>query len=98
MGYMGFGDPLTGQHHWTLGETASRDIIRYGLEKSTNFYDTAIAYRSGSSERCVGQALRGIAKHEEMVLATKLLPRTTARIAEGISGKEAIARSFNQSL
>ncbi len=33
MGCMGFGDPSTGQHSWTLDETASRDIIRYGLEK-----------------------------------------------------------------
>lgn len=42
MGCMGFGDPSTGQHSWTLDETASRDIIRYGLEKGINFYDTAI--------------------------------------------------------
>ncbi|MEH8725043.1 aldo/keto reductase, partial [Klebsiella pneumoniae] len=28
MGCMGFGDPSTGQHRWTLDETASRDIIR----------------------------------------------------------------------
>ena len=50
MGCMGFGDPLTGQHRWTLDETASRDIIRYGLEKGINFYDPAIAYQNGSSE------------------------------------------------
>ncbi|MFS4722949.1 aldo/keto reductase, partial [Klebsiella pneumoniae] len=56
MGCMGFGDPLTGQHRWTLDETASRDIIRYGLEKGINFYDTAIAYQNGSSERYVGRA------------------------------------------
>lgn len=53
MGCMGFGDPSTGQHSWTLDETASRDIIRYGLEKGINFYDTAIAYQNGSSERYV---------------------------------------------
>jgi aryl-alcohol dehydrogenase-like predicted oxidoreductase len=33
MGCMGFGDPLTGQHSWTLDETASRDIIRYRLSE-----------------------------------------------------------------
>lgn len=32
------------------------------------------------------------------MLATKFLPRTAAQIAEGISGKEAIARSLDQSL
>ncbi len=98
MGCMGFGDPLTGQHRWTLDETASRDIIRYGLEKGINFYDTAIAYQNGSSERYVGQALREMAKREDVVLATKFLPRTAAQIAAGIGGKEAIARSLNQSL
>lgn len=36
MGCMGFGDPSTGQHSWTLDETASRDIIRYGLDVSAS--------------------------------------------------------------
>lgn len=27
MGCMGFGNPATGQHNWTLGETESREII-----------------------------------------------------------------------
>lgn len=62
------------------------------------FYDTAIAYQNGSSERYVGRALREMAKREEVVLATKFLPRTAAQIAEGISGKQAIARSLDQSL
>lgn len=89
MGCMGFGDPSTGQHRWTLDETASRDIIRHALEQGINFYDTAIAYQNGSSERYVGRALREMAKREEVVLATKFLPRTAAQIAEGISGKQA---------
>ena len=98
MGCMGFGDPSTGQHRWTLDETASRDIIRHALEQGINFYDTAIAYQNGSSERYVGRALREMAKREEVVLATKFLPRTAAQIAEGISGKQAITRSLDQSL
>ena len=60
------------------------------------FYDTAIAYQNGSSERYVGRALREMAKREEVVLATKFLPRTAAQIAEGISGKQAIARSLTR--
>ncbi|HDR2455526.1 TPA: aldo/keto reductase [Enterobacter ludwigii] len=98
MGCMGFGDPLTGQHRWTLDETESRQIIRYGLEQGINFYDTAIAYQNGSSERFVGRALRDMAKRDDVVLATKFLPRTPAQIAEGISGKQAIARSLDLSL
>lgn len=98
MGCMGFGDPLTGQHRWTLDEMESRNIIRYGLEQGINFFDTAIAYQNGSSERYVGRALRDMAKRDDVVLATKFLPRTPAQIAEGISGKQAITRSLDQSL
>lgn len=98
MGCMGFGDPMTGQHSWTLGEAQSRDIIRYALEKGINFYDTAIAYQLGSSERYVGKALRDMARREEVVVATKFLPRTGQQIAEGLSGQQAITRSLDQSL
>lgn len=98
MGCMGFGDPSTGQHRWTLDETESRNIIRYALEKGINFYDTAIAYQNGSSERYVGRALRDMAKREDIVLATKFLPRTSEQIAQGITGKQAITRSLDQSL
>ena len=98
MGCMGFGDPTTGQHNWTLGEAESRDIIRYGLEKGINFYDTAIAYQLGSSERYVGKALRDMAKRDDVVLATKFLPRTVQQIKAGVSGQQAIARSLDQSL
>ncbi|WP_049003843.1 aldo/keto reductase, partial [Klebsiella quasipneumoniae] len=46
----------------------------------------------------VGRALREMAKREDVVLATKFLPRTAAQIAGGISGKQAITRSLDQSL
>lgn len=98
MGCMGFGDPTTGQHSWTLGEAESRDIIRYGLEKGINFYDTAIAYQAGSSERYLGKALRDMAKRDDVVVATKFLPRTAQQIADGLSGQQAIAQSLDQSL
>lgn len=95
MGCMGFGDPSTGQHSWTLREPESRDIIRYGLEQGINFFDTAIAYQNGSSERFVGKALRDMARRDEVVLATKFLPRTEQQIAGGISGQQAIAHSLS---
>ena len=98
MGCMGFGDPTIGQHSWTLDEEASRDIIRHGLENGINFFDTAIAYQLGSSERYVGKALRDMAKRDEVVVATKFLPRTQKQIAGGVSGEEAIAQSLDQSL
>lgn len=98
MGCMGFGDPTTGQHSWTLGEAQSRDIIRYGLDCGINFYDTAIAYQQGSSERYVGKALREMAKREDVVVATKFLPRTAQQIADGVSGQQAITQSLELSL
>lgn len=98
MGCMGFGDAATGQHSWTLGETESRSIIRYGLEQGINFFDTAIAYQQGSSERYVGKALRDMAKREDVVLATKFLPRTAQQIACGLSGQQVVTRSLDQSL
>lgn len=98
LGCMGFGDPTTGQHSWTLAENESREIIRYALEKGINFFDTAIAYQNGSSERYVGKALREMAKRDEVVVATKFLPRTAQQIADGVSGGQAIVQSLDQSL
>lgn len=98
MGCMGFGDPTTGQHRWTLDEAESREIIRYGLLQGINFFDTAIAYQSGSSERYLGRALREMAQRADVVVATKFLPRTPGQIASGISGKQAITQSLDQSL
>lgn len=98
MGCMGFGDASTGQHSWTLGEEESREIIRYGLENGINFYDTAIAYQHGSSERYVGKAMRDMAKRDDVVVATKFLPRTQQQISDGLSGQHAIAQSLDQSL
>ena len=51
MGCMGFGDPSRGQHTWTLDEDRSREIIKRGLDLGVNFFDTAIAYQSGTSEQ-----------------------------------------------
>ena len=53
-GCMGFGDAARGQHSWTLDEEHSREIIKRGLDLGVNFYDTAIAYQSGTSEQYVG--------------------------------------------
>ena len=98
MGCMGFGDSGRGQHSWTLDEENSREIIKRGLELGVNFYDTAIAYQSGTSEQYVGRALRDFAKRDDVVVATKFLPRTPQEIAEGISGQQHIENMINKSL
>ena len=98
MGCMGFGEAAQGQHGWTLDEEHSREIIRHGLELGVNFYDTAIAYQSGTSEQFVGRALRDFARRDEVVLATKFLPRTPQEMAAGVTGQQHIENMINQSL
>ena len=98
MGCMGFGDAHHGQHTWTIDEAHSREIIRRGLELGVNFFDTAIGYQSGTSEQYLGRALRDFAKRDEVVVATKFLPRTNEEIAAGVSGQEHIRRLFDKSL
>ena len=97
-GCMGFGDPGRGQHSWTIDEEHAREIIKRGLELGVNFYDTAIAYQSGTSEQFVGRALRDFAKRDEVVVATKFLPRTQDEIAAGITGQQHIENMINTSL
>lgn len=98
MGCMGFGDAEKGQRTWTLDEEDSREIIKRGLESGVNFFDTAIAYQSGTSEQYLGRALRDYAKREEVVVATKFLPRTATDIEAGISGRQHIERMIDKSL
>lgn len=98
MGCMGFGDASNGQHSWTVDEEHSREIIRRGLELGVNFFDTAIGYQSGTSEQYLGRALRDFARRDEVVVATKFLPRTNAEIAAGVSGQAHIRRLLDKSL
>ena len=98
MGCMGFGDAGSGQHSWTLDEEHSKEIIRQGLDLGVNFYDTAIAYQGGTSEQYVGRALRDLAKREDVVVATKFLPRTQEEIDNGISGQQHVESMIDASL
>ncbi|MDE7245945.1 MAG: aldo/keto reductase [Oscillospiraceae bacterium] len=98
LGCMGFGDAGNGQHSWTIDEEHSREIIKRALELGVNFFDTAIGYQSGTSEQYVGRAVRDFAKREDVVVATKFLPRTGDEIAAGITGQQHIERMLNTSL
>ena len=98
LGCMGFGDPQAGQHSWTVGEEATRAIVKRALDAGVNFFDTAIAYQGGTSEQYVGRALRDFAQRGDVVVATKFLPRTADEIAEGVTGQQHIANSIDASL
>ena len=98
MGCMGFGDAGSGQHSWTVGESISREIIKKGLALGINFFDTAIAYQNGTSEQYLGRALRDFAKRDEVMIATKFLPRTPEEIDRGITGQQHIEKLLDRSL
>lgn len=98
MGCMGFGQAGNGQHSWTIDEEHSREIIKQGLELGVNFFDTAIAYQSGTSEQYLGRAVKDFVKRDDVVIATKFLPRTNEEIEQGISGQKHIERMLDKSL
>lgn len=98
MGCMGFGDAAHGQHTWTLDEPHSREIIQRGLELGVNFFDTAIAYQSGTSEQYLGRAIRDFADRGDVVIATKFLPRTPEEIESGVTMQQHIEQMLNTSL
>lgn len=98
MGCMGFGEAGNGQHSWTVDEEHSREIIKKGLELGVNFFDTAIAYQSGTSEQYLGRAVKDFAKRDDVVIATKFLPRTNEEIKSGITGQKHIEKMLDKSL
>lgn len=98
MGCMGFGDPNNGMHTWTLNEEESRKIIKAGIDNGINFFDTAIGYQNGTSEQYVGRAIKDFADREDMVIATKFLPRTEEEIKNNVSGQDHIRKMVDTSL
>lgn len=98
MGCMGFGDPTNGVHTWTLPEKESLEVIKNGLDNWINFYDTAIGYQNGTSEQYVGKAVREYASREDVVVATKFLPRSEEDIKNNVSGQQHIHNIVNKSL
>ncbi|WP_028202763.1 aldo/keto reductase [Paraburkholderia nodosa] len=75
LGCMTYGAPERGTHPWTLGEDASRPLVRQALDAGINFFDTANTYSDGTSEEIVGRALRDFVKRDDIVLATKVYNR-----------------------
>ncbi|MFH6679928.1 aldo/keto reductase [Clavibacter michiganensis] len=72
LGCMSYGEPMRGNHAWTLGEEDSIPLIRRAVELGITFFDTANVYSDGSSEEITGRALKAMTKREEIVIATKV--------------------------
>lgn len=98
LGCMGFGDKSKGIHTWTLDESGTREIIRYALDAGINFFDTAMSYQEGTSEIYLGRALKELARREDVVIATKFMPRSKEEIEAGISGRQHIKDMLDRSL
>jgi 1-deoxyxylulose-5-phosphate synthase len=98
LGCMSFGVPERGYPSWTLNEEQSRPIIQKALEYGINFFDTANVYSAGSSEEITGRVLKGFAKRDEIVIATKVFNRMyEGPNGAGLSRKE-ILREIDDSL
>ena len=92
LGCMSFGEPDRGAHPWSLGEAASRDIIKQALDAGVNFLDTANVYSAGSSEEIVGKAVKDFVPREDVVIATKVRGRMRpGPNGEGLSRKSIFA-------
>ncbi|MDD7682622.1 MAG: aldo/keto reductase, partial [Clostridium sp.] len=98
LGCMGFGEAEKGMHSWTLPEEESKEIIKYALDNGINFFDTAMGYQGGTSEEFLGKAIREYAKREDVVIATKFMPRSMEQIKEGITARQHIETCLNNSL
>ena len=98
LGCMSFGDAASGMHSWVLDEENSRKMIKYALDKGINFFDTALGYQGGSSERFLGRSLRDFAGRDEVVIATKFMPRSPEEISNDVSMSEHILKSVDTSL
>ena len=72
LGCMSYGDPIRGDHLWTLDEEASRPFYRQALDAGITFFDTANVYSDGSSEEITGRNLLSMVRRDEVVIATKV--------------------------
>ncbi|MES4887979.1 aldo/keto reductase [Streptomyces sp. NPDC096012] len=98
LGCMTYGLPDRGTHEWTLGEEASRPLIRQALEAGINFFDTANVYSDGTSEEIVGKALKDFARRDEIVLATKVHGRMRPGPNGGGLSRKAVMSEIDHSL
>lgn len=94
LGCMGFGDASQGMHSWTLPYEDSKKIIFHALESGINFFDTAMAYQSGTSEEYLGRAIKEYGHREDVVIATKYTPKSD----DSIDSRTYLTECLNNSL
>jgi aryl-alcohol dehydrogenase-like predicted oxidoreductase len=75
VGELGFGGWGLGGSQWRgVADTEGRDALREAVAQGITFFDTALAYGHGHSERLMGEALRDDIRAGRAVVATKVPP------------------------
>ena len=82
LGSTGYAVSELGLGGWGLGadmwrgvdDGAGRDALREAVDRGITFFDTALAYGNGHSERLMGRALKAEIRANRVVLATKVPP------------------------
>ena len=98
LGCMGFGQTVGNNGDWGLSEEDSRAIIKQALDAGITFFDTAMSYHAGESERIVGHALADMAPRDKVVVATKFSAATDEELAQGVTGQQHVENCLNASL
>lgn len=100
LGCMGFGTgngSNVNARSWAVGADAADKVLDKAHGLGINFFDTAPVYQSGASERILGQGLKKYDR-EKLVVATKFTNRMPEEIKDGVSGKQHVLNSLDQSL
>ncbi len=73
---LGFGAWGLGGGMWQGGsDSEAREALRAAVDQGITFFDTALAYGQGHSERLIGAALQSEIESGRVVVATKIPPR-----------------------
>jgi len=73
---LGFGCWGLGADMWRgVADGDGREALREAVDRGITFFDTALAYGNGHSERLVGAALKAELRAGRVVVATKVPPR-----------------------
>src|SRR2546427_2751143 len=72
---LGFGGWGLGGSQWRgVDDGAGRKALREAVDQGITFFDTALAYGTGHSERLMGQVLKDAIRAGRVVVATKVPP------------------------
>jgi len=80
---IGFGGWGIGKDVWKqTSDGESMRALRQALDRGINYFDTALSYGGGHSEKLIGRLAR--ASKQDIIISTKIPPKNKCRFAEGI--------------